>query len=77
MSMLLFLKLNFLSNDVAYLSTESTEERIPKVAKSKCKVFVEEISQKFAHPETIINDVRETNDLNIHEIKVWEFKNKC
>jgi hypothetical protein len=38
-------------NGIAYLGAEAAEESVPKVAESKCKIFVKEISQKFAHPE--------------------------
>ena len=38
-------------NVLAYLCTESTEESVPEVAQRERKIFVKEISQKFAHPE--------------------------
>jgi len=32
-----------------HLSAEAAEERIPAMAQGKCKVLVEEVSQKFTH----------------------------
>lgn len=32
-----------------YLSAESAKESEPNMTKSKCQVFVEEITQEFAH----------------------------
>lgn len=44
---------NFSVCSITYLCTESAEKCIPKMAQSECEVFVEEISEKFAHPAKI------------------------
>ena len=51
-----------------HLSTESTEESIPKMAQREREVLVEEISKEFAHSVVAPSSVNEEEPLQISKL---------
>lgn len=51
-----------------YLSTESTEERKPEMAKRECKILVEKVPKELAHPKVAPASVNEEQPLKVSEL---------
>lgn len=53
---------------IRYLCRVPIEEGVPEMNQSKCKVFIEEVSQELAHPYVRPPAVHQQQSLQISEL---------